>query len=331
MSREAVLALLKDSGDAYVSGQVISQQLGVSRAAVWKSIEALRKEGYLVASFPRKGYRLMSSPDRIRSGELTDAVAGGILGRNIVCLDSVDSTNLEIKRRAMDGTAEGLVVISEEQTGGRGRQGRTFQSPKGKGLYLSALLRPPLAPNQILSITAWTAVAVCNAIEEACGVRPGIKWTNDIILEGKKICGILTEMEVEGESGALNSVVVGIGVNVNEVAKDFAPEVRSVAASLSMVLGKQVRRSDVASCLIRALDRMYADFLTGQKEFYLARYRADCVTLGREVQFLLPDGEVQAFAQDIDDEFSLVVEYGDGSVGTIFSGEVSVRGINGYL
>lgn len=175
MSREKVLSLLLEQEDSYVSGEAMSRALGISRAAVWKAIEALRQEGYTIQSAPNRGYRLEKSPDRVREGELAGPLAGCHVGSKLLCLDTVDSTNTECKRQAMAGAPDGLVVISEEQTGGRGRLGRTFQSPKGCGLYVSALLRPRLEPSQVADFTAWVAVAVCDAIEATCGLRPQIK------------------------------------------------------------------------------------------------------------------------------------------------------------
>lgn len=330
MSREKVLSLLLEQGDQYVSGEAMSRALGISRAAVWKAIEALRQEGYAIQSAPNRGYRLENAPDRVREGELSGPLAGCHVGSRLLCLESVDSTNTEAKRQAMAGAPDGLVIVSEEQTGGRGRRGRVFQSPKGKGLYLTALLRPQLEPQAVSDITAWAAVAVCDGIEAACGVRPRIKWTNDIVLGGKKLCGILTELGLEGESNALDYLICGIGVNVNQSPEDFDQEVRPIAVSLSQVLGHPVRRAPLAVEIIRALDRMYAGF-PQNKEEYLQRYCADCLTPGNPVQLFTPASRQEAFALAIDDEFRLVVEYPDGRRAALSSGEVSVRGMYGYV
>ena len=330
MSRERVLSLLRESGGEYLSGEAMSRQLGISRAAVWKTIEALRQEGYEIASAPNRGYRLQAAPDRLREGELAGPLEGCLVGRKLLCLDTVDSTNTECKRQAMAGAEEGLVVIADEQTGGRGRLGRTFQSPKGSGLYLSALLRPRLEPAQVADFTAWVAVAVCDGIEAACGVRPRIKWTNDIILGGRKLVGILTELGLESESNALEYLVPGIGINVNHRPEDFTPEIRDMATSLAQQLGHPVRRTEVAIQLVRALDRMYAGFPENKAE-YLAKYRADCLTPGNPVQLITPVSRQEAYAVEIDDDFRLVVELPDGSRKALSAGEVSVRGMYGYV
>lgn len=330
MSRETILSLLLAHPGEYLSGEAMSQQLGISRAAVWKAIGALRQEGYVIVSAPNRGYRLESSPDRIREGELSGPLAGCIVGGTLMCLDTIDSTNTECKRQAMAGAPHGLVILSEEQTGGRGRLGRSFQSPKGCGLYLSALLRPQLAPSQVVNFTAWVAVAVCDGIEAACGVRPRIKWTNDIVLNGKKLCGILTELGLESETNSLQYMVTGIGVNVNHRPEDFSQEVRPIAASLAMCLGRPVRRVELAAEIIRALDRMCASFPDNKTE-YLERYRADCLTPGNQVQLITPTSRQEAKAIAIDDDFRLVVEFPDGRRQALSAGEVSVRGMYGYV
>lgn len=330
MSRETILSLLLAHQGDFLSGEAMSQQLGISRAAVWKAIEALRQEGYVITSAPNRGYRLDSAPDRIREGELAGHLEGCVLGGSLMCLDSIDSTNTECKRQAMAGAPHGLVVLSEEQTGGRGRLGRSFQSPRGCGLYLSLLLRPQLPPQEVVDFTAWVAVAVCDGIEAACGVRPQIKWTNDLVLGGKKLCGILTEMGLESETNSLQYLVTGIGVNVNHAREDFDPELREIATSLSMHLGRPVRRSALAVEIIRALDRMYAGFPENKPE-YLARYRADCMTTGKQVQLITPVSRQEAVALAIDDEFRLVVQLPDGTQKALSAGEVSVRGMYGYV
>jgi len=330
MSREAVLSLLRAREGEFLSGQAMSRELGISRAGIWKAIEALRKEGYEIDSSPNRGYRLASGPDRVREGELSAPLAGCLVGSGLLCLDKIDSTNTECKRRAVSGAPEGLVVLAEEQTGGRGRLGRSFQSPRGCGLYLSALLRPRLEPQAVSDFTAWVAVAVCDGIEAACGLRPRIKWTNDLVLQGRKLCGILTELGLESETNALEYLVTGIGINVNHRPEDFSEEVRPMAVSLAQVLGRPVRRSELAVQVILALDRMYAAF-PREKQAYLDRYRADCLTPGNQVQLITPASRQEARALEIDDDFRLVVELPDGTRKALSAGEASVRGMYGYV
>lgn len=330
MDSDAILRLLIQT-EGYLSGETMSALLGVTRAAVWKEISALREAGYVISSAPRLGYRLEHSPNRLSAGAISAKLPNSIrIGRTLQCLDQVDSTNTYLKKLGAEGAPAGLAVLAEEQTAGRGRRDRLFQSPEGSGLYLSVLLRPDSTPMEAVSLTAWTAVAVCDGIEAACGVRPQIKWTNDIILHEKKLCGILTEMSVEGETGALQYVVAGMGVNVFQTAQDFAQAgLGEIATSLALE-GYSVDRNDLAAALLRALDRMARAFPAAHAD-YLARYRADCVTLGRMVRILRPDGPTEGRAVAVGDDFSLEVAYPDGTRETVFSGEVSVRGLGGYV
>lgn len=261
---------------------------------------------------------------------LAPALHGCVIGSSLVLLDSVDSTNTEVKRRAAAGAAEGLVVLSRHQTAGRGRAGRSFHSPEDGGLYLSALLRPSLPPEAVVNLTAWVAVAVCDGIQAACGVRPQIKWTNDLILNEKKLCGILTELGLDQKTGALDYLVVGVGINVSQTPDDFPEDIRSIATSLSAELGHSTDSNRLAAEVIRALDRMYAQFPSG-KPAYLEQYRTDCLTVGNPVRLVTPAASREAFATGIDEEFRLLVEYPDGTTDVVSTGEVSVRGMFGYV
>lgn len=322
MTKEEILAQL-DRAEGYLSGGEMSRRLGVTRAAVWKGVEALRREGYEIESLSNRGYRLTSGPDRLREGTLTGA--GQVVGSRLECLDQVDSTNTYLKGRAAQGAPHGLVVTAEEQTGGRGRLGRSFQSPRGKGLYLSALLRPEVEPARAVGLTPWVAVAVCRAVERVTGLSPAIKWTNDVLLEGKKLCGILTEMGIEGESGALQYVVTGMGINISQTAEDFTPEVAAVATSLAQHMEEPPSRVAMARALIGELDRMSADF-PGRHGEYLSEYRRRCVTVGHAVEVISPREVRRGFAEAIDEEFRLVVAFEDGTTQALSGGEVSVRG-----
>jgi BirA family biotin operon repressor/biotin-[acetyl-CoA-carboxylase] ligase len=333
MSRRSMLELLRAHPDGYISGEQVSEQLGLSRTAIWKSVDALRKSGYTIEARTGLGYRLTASPDVLTEEELRWRLADvRTVGRTLVCLDEVDSTNSYAKKLGIGGGADGTVVVANSQTAGRGRMERKFQSPPDRGIYLTALLRPALPPEKLLSITGLCATAISNAIEQTTGTRPGIKWTNDLVLHGKKVCGILTEMSLEGESGRLQYLVMGIGVNVSQTSDEFSPEVRTMASSLSQELGVPVSRPALAAAEIAELDKLYAALLTGETEEYLMRYRESCVTLGREVQLLRADGSREHVrALDIDDQFGLVVRRDSGETAVIRSGEASVRGMYGYV
>ena len=236
MTKQIVLKLLREHTEEFLSGEAISRQAGVSRAAVWKAVEQLRQEGYGIESVPNRGYRLTRVTARLRPEELAEQFRDCRIGRELLCFDTIDSTNNELKRRAVSGTVDGTVILADQQTGGRGRRGRSFVSPAGKGLYLSAALRPRCPLSEISTLTAWTAVALCDAVEAACGVRPGIKWPNDLVLNRKKLCGILTELEWEAESGEFSCVIIGAGINVSQDEADFGPEVAPIAISLAVGL-----------------------------------------------------------------------------------------------
>ena len=330
MSRDQILKLLREAGDEYVSGERLSAALGITRAAVWKGVEALRREGYGIESKTRLGYRLCAVPDRLDAADLTRRVRVGTVGRVIRCFERLDSTNNYAKQAAQEGGGDGLVVIAEEQTGGRGRCGRTFDSPRGRGLDLTALLQPALRPEQALPVTALAAGAACRAVERACAVWAQIKWTNDLVLGGRKLAGILTEMGIEGESGALQYLAVGIGINANHQRGDFSGEVADMATSLRLELGRPVDRAALAAALIEELDRMAA-VLGGDTADWLEEYRRRCVTLGRQVRILGSGPERTAEAVAVDEAFGLVVRRPDGTMETIRSGEVSVRGLYGYV
>ena len=331
MSKEKVYQLLLQRGGGYISGEEISQQVGISRAAVWKAVDGLRKAGYIIDARTGLGYALLDRPDALSEREVRGALDRiGCQVESLYCLEEVDSTNSFLKRIALEGAPDGTVAVADYQSGGRGRMVRTFQSPKGKGVYLSILLRPTLTPAQLLPVTALTAVAMCDAVKNTCGLRPQIKWTNDLVLDGRKMTGILTEMALEGETGTVQSLVIGAGINVHQQPEDFSPEVSAMATSLTQVLEYPVARARLAAEMVAALQRLAAD-LGGDLGRYLDAYRRDCLTLGKDVQLLWGDRRDTVFAEDIDDQFGLVVRYPDGHRETVRSGEVSVRGLYGYI
>lgn len=326
MSQQEVYeALLQAEG--YLSGEELSRRLQITRAAVWKAVESLRKQGCEIEASTGLGYRLCGE-----SLLQADAIARclSVPRTRIHVSDSVDSTNLECRRLAAQGAPCGTVVAANQQTLGRGRRGRSFESPKGLGLYLSILWRPQCAPQALLPLTALSAVATRRAIHRVCEASCDIKWPNDLTLHGKKIAGILTEMSLEGETGTVDYVVLGIGINVRHRAEDFTPEVAAIASSLERELGHRVRRSALAAALIEELDLLYDDILPRPRK-WLEEYRSACLNLGKTVQLIQPDGSRQkALALDIDEQFGLTVQYPDGKTQTLRSGEVSVRGLYGY-
>ena len=261
--------------------------------------------------------------------ELTALLEGKTrhLGSCIRWLDEVDSTNLECRRLAEQGAQSGAVVLARAQSAGRGRRGRSFQSESDLGMYLSVMLRPRADMQTLSNLTAWVAVAVCDGVEACTGVRPQIKWINDIILNGKKLGGILTELGLK--DGAVDHVVVGIGLNVNHSREDFLPELRDMATSLSLELKDPPTLPQLAAAIVLALDEMTEHF-PHDRDAYLEKYRAGCITTGKQVQLITPASREEAESLYIDEEFRLVVRMPDGAERAVSAGEVSVRGMYGY-
>ena len=325
MTKDEVYSILKNA-HGYVSGDKISRQLGVSRAAVNVAVNALRKEGYEIASVTNRGYCRISSPDGLTVGAVMSYL-GQERMQTVQVLQTTDSTNRRVQELAMNGAPDGMIVVANEQTAGRGRLGRTFHSPKDTGIYFSVLLRPTCEPSEIVQITTWTAVAIARAVERTTGMRPDIKWVNDLMMGGRKICGILTEMSVESETGTIQYVVAGIGVNVNQEISDYPEELRGIAGSIAMAVGHPVRRARLTACMIEEMDNLRRDWPSGRAD-YLRAYREMCISTGREV--LVTDarhtGEFakHGFCEAVNDDFSLRIRYDDGSYENVSSGEVSV-------
>ena len=335
-TKDYVLADLINT-ETYLSGEKLSSKLNISRAAINTAVKTLRADGYVIDSSTNKGYILTEHPDKLNQGELLALLPESRL-ETVTCLDTVTSTNKIAKDLCYDGAPAGTVVLANHQSAGKGRLGRSFISPPDTGIYLSYLLRPQLSPDQISiisTVTAWTAVAVCNAIENACGIRPEIKWVNDVLVNSMKVCGILTEMFVETESGLITGIVIGIGINVNQKQSDFPAELQEIASSLSCQDGgTKFQRARIVAELIKELDRLSNNWPHNNSE-YLAMYRSSCVTIGKEVDVISvhtnPD-EIprRGVAIAINDDFSIRVRFNDGHEENLNSGEVRVRGLYGY-
>ena len=239
------------------------------------------------------------------------------------------STNDDLKALARQGAPHGTALIADRQTGGHGRLGRSFHSPEGMGIYLSILLRPGCAPAELMHLTCATAVAMCDALEDAAGLRPGIKWTNDLVCGRRKLGGILTELGLN-KKGLVDYAIIGIGLNCCQQEEDFPPDIRPIAGSLAMAAGTDVDRAKVSAAMLSALHAMSCTLFSG-KFATLRQYRRDCVTLGQDVSILRGDQVRHAHALDVDDSGALEVRYADGTVEAVNSGEVSVRGMYGYL
>ena len=337
MTRDKVLSMLINSAE-HISGASISEELGISRAAVNAAVQSLRTDGYQIDSCTNKGYKLISRPDRLTVGDI-EAILGPERMKTVHVETTVDSTNKRLKELGYDGCPSGTVIIANEQTSGRGRLGRSFSSPSDTGIYLSILFRPDTSPSDTSTVTARAAVAVSDAISRAVGVTPGIKWVNDLVLGGHKICGILTELSIESETSRIDNIVIGIGVNVNNRIEDFPEEIRSTASSLAMECPDKrdkLNRSDIAAHMVLELDRLIKSW-PDDSEYYLKRYRELSATVGQEVTVFPVAGRKDTAVQGrrgtavaINDDFSLKVVYDDGTDEDLSSGEVSVRGLYGY-
>jgi len=317
-SEEMVLAFLAEAGDDFVSGEAISGKLGLSRAAVWKHVNALRGQGYRIEALSARGYRLTAIPDRLGALEIGPLLNTHDLGQTLHCSEELPSTNDRARELADAGAAHGEVVVAECQTAGRGRRGRAWASPAGRNLYLSVILRPNLPPQRAPELTLVASVAACDACRKA-GVEAGIKWPNDLLVGGRKVAGILTELSAEPD--LVHWVVLGIGVNLNSGSDDFPADLRGVATSLSIERAQPVPRALFAAALLSELeqwlDRHAAEGFGPVRE----AWRERSVTLGQEVRVDADGGEIAGVAEDIDASGALLVRGRSGLV-RVVSGDV---------
>lgn len=317
--RDEVLRQLLDSSEA-ISGSTLARNLGVSRNAVWKAIESLRAEGYDIQAATNRGYTLAAGADVLNRVEIARWLKDGEIGTPMEIYDEIDSTNNRAKQLAMQGAAHGTVVLARQQTVGRGRFGRKFFSPENSGVYISFVLRPSLPAERAVMITSMAAVAVARAMERVADVKASIKWVNDVYLGTKKACGILCEAGLDFESGQMQYVVAGIGVNVGRM--DFPPELREIATSISNECGRDISRSRFCAELINEMNALYPQLESGA---FMAESRARSNVIGRDIVVLRGEERYPATAVDIDDRGNLLVCREDGSEAVLQSGEISVR------
>lgn len=324
-----ILKMLKEADD-HISGQQLCEQFQVSRTAVWKVINQLKEEGYQVEAVRNKGYRIIESPDVLTREELSVQIGDATrwAGQEIVCFAETDSTNVRARKLGENGAAHGTLVAAERQTAGRGRRGRGWESPAGSSIYMSLLLRPEFLPNKAPMLTIVMAYSVVSALREQTGLDFRIKWPNDIVLNGKKVVGILTEMSTEIEY--INHVVIGVGINVN--TESFPEEICATATSIRLESGKAWRRAELIAAILRQFEVQYERFVKEEDLAYLREaYDAVLVNCGRKVRILGEKDGYRAVALGIDDQGELLVRKEDGTVTSVYAGEVSVRGIYGYV
>ncbi len=323
-----ILELLKNT-DHYISGQKLCEHLGVSRTAVWKIINQLKEEGYIIDSINNKGYKIISCPDILSESEIKSSLS--LINTDklnkIIYLDETDSTNTRAKLEAEQGAPDWTLVIAGRQTGGKGRRGRGFTSPAGVGIFMTLILKPEFLPTKASMLTLISGMAVCQGIREKTNLKAMIKWPNDIVVNGKKICGILTEMSSEME--AINYIITGIGINVNN--EQFPSDIADKATSIKLETQKTFRRSDIIASVIKHFRNYYDTFLkTVDLSLLKEEYNSLMINTGKKVFVVQGNKSYEAVAKSIDNDGELIIEK-DGQISRVISGEVSVRGVYGYV
>ncbi|PKM56873.1 MAG: biotin--[acetyl-CoA-carboxylase] ligase [Firmicutes bacterium HGW-Firmicutes-3] len=312
----------------YVSGEWLSEKLGVSRTAIWKAIHRLKDEGYEIEAVPNRGYRLvMETVDLVESAILLHLKKESRF-TTIKVYETLDSTNSEAKRMKVNKTIEEGLIIAKEQTAGKGRRGKLWASAKDEGIWASLVLVPDIPPMIASMLTLIAGLSVAMTIEDETGLEVGIKWPNDLVISGKKVCGILTEMNTEADY--INHVVIGIGINVNQ--KIFEESLKDVATSLRIELGREVNRVEILSTFLNNFETLYEKFLKIMDlSFMIEKYNCMCVNVDQELR-IIEHGEIkQVTGIKVTDQGGLMVRNKEGNTEIIYAGDVSVRGINGYV
>lgn len=322
-----ILTLLREK-DGYISGQELCNRFGVSRTAVWKAINQLKESGYEIEAVPNKGYHLTGQRDVLNKYEIESRMNTKWAGKELYYFETTASTNLDVKRLMEEGAPDGVLAVGGEQTQGRGRRGRSWQSPPNTNIYMTLGIRPDFQPDLAPMVTLINAMAVAEAVEETCGLQTQIKWPNDVVIGGKKICGILTEMSAE--TGYIQYVVIGTGINVN--ITEFPEEIRETATSLCIEKGETVLRAPVIAKTMEHFERFYDKFIqTSDLSLLMEDYNKRLVNKDAKVKVLDPRKEFEGTARGIDEKGQLLVEKQDGSMEAVYAGEVSVRGVYGYV
>jgi BirA family biotin operon repressor/biotin-[acetyl-CoA-carboxylase] ligase len=324
MTTDAKILSALRANPAGVSGAQLAEQFAISRAAIWSRIEELRKVGFAIEAGPHFGYRLAGDPDALVADDLIARLGKTrVVGRDIQVFEQTTSTNDIVEKLARDGVKEGAVVFAESQTKGRGRLGRKWVSPTRKGLWFSVLLRPDLRPQESTRLTVISATAICRAVKAVAGLSAEIKWPNDVLIEGKKVAGILTEMSAEPDR--VRHVILGIGVDVNQDANEFAGELRPVATSLKIQSGEAVSRAELAAAILCELDADYERVCSGQFPQVADEWEAACVTIGKNVTVHMGSRKFAGRAEALDDDGALLVRTEHGHLERIIGGDVTLE------
>jgi BirA family transcriptional regulator, biotin operon repressor / biotin---[acetyl-CoA-carboxylase] ligase len=319
-----ILSRLRQAEEEAVSATELSQQLGLSRAAVSARIRELRSLGYEIEADPHHGYRLLSAPDVLHSDDLLSLVAANqVVGRDIRVFEETSSTNDIVEKLARDGVREGVAVFAEAQSKGRGRLGRKWLSPSHTGLWFSVLLRPDLPPQAATQLTVAAATSLVRAIRQVAGLSPEIKWPNDILLNGRKVAGVLTELSAELDH--VKYIVLGMGVDVNLNSGDFPPELRKLATSIKIETGRSVRRAELAAAILHELDRDYALICTRRFSKLADEWESQCSTLGHRVSIRVGARLIQGQAESLDEDGALLLRTEHGRLERIIGGDVTLE------
>lgn len=321
-TRDKLLIYFDNHKGESISGERLAEEINVSRNAVWKAINALRKDGYLFEAFPGRGYSLLKESEKLSAQSILRYMKNSNFF-NISVHNILPSTNDYVKKAAESGEVEGFVAIANEQSSGKGRMGRGFFSPTGDGIYMSILLRPKFPATEAVLITTAAAVAVSKAIEDVSGINASIKWVNDIYVRGKKVCGILTEASLDFESGGVSYAVLGIGININEPDNGYPEGLRDIVTSL---YGKESCPQDIRQRLIASvLDNFLIYYQNLTAKDFMPEYRARSCVIGKDIYVISGNLKEEARAVGIDDDSALIVQYKNGEIRKITSGEISIR------
>ena len=326
-NKTKILKILRNT-DGYLSGQELCEQLGISRTAVWKYMKQLKEEGYEIQSVQNKGYCLMEVPDVLGESEIKSRMETQWVGQRVYFYEKIDSTNTQAKRLAEEDAPSGTLVVSDCQVKGKGRRGRVWTSPKGEAIYMTILLRPQIRPDRASTVTLVMGLSVVQAIRNVLGLETSIKWPNDVVLNRKKLVGILTEMSAQMDY--IEYLVIGTGINANMTA--FSEELKDKATSLRMEMGRPVNRAALIAESMKCFEKNYEIFeKTQDLSGLMEDYQAVLANLNQPVRVLEPGHEYSGIARGINEKGELLVEREDGTVTAVYSGEVSVRGLYSYV
>lgn len=316
---ELLKKLLEARGEP-VSGQEIADHFGLSRTAIWKYVKELENEGYEIGTVRKKGYYLKAQPDKVNAETVQQYLETDRFGKSIQYYDTCQSTQLLAHDAAQAGAMDGTVIIAEQQTAGKGRLSRPWDSAYGKGIWMSVISRPPLTPQQAPQLTLVAAVSVTRAIESITGVRPEIKWPNDILLNGRKVTGILTELQADPDR--VKAIIIGIGINANQELTDFPEELHSIATSIQMVTGTEVNRAQLIAKILQYLE-MYTDIYVNEGFLPIKHvWESYSITIGKRIRAVMLNETLEGVARGISEDGMLELQLDDGKIRGIYSADI---------